>query len=245
MNQTKFHDGLAYLSENGLNLAAVLACDRLPADVAALLADEGIDLSAYGRMVLLGNGGRRFWEAFSAAKMTGDDPVDRFSVNVTTCFIEVYLPPAAWRLLYPGPLPLPLQRLGELAGWCHPSPLGSGVSGEYGLWFAYRAAFVTAVELPVLITPAGESPCRSCMTHDCVVACPSRAVQRDAALDLDACVNHRLLPASSCAERCLARLACPYAAEHRYTDAQLSYHYRHSLNSLGRYMAHRQGQNDP
>jgi epoxyqueuosine reductase len=124
-----------------------------------------------------------------------------------------------------------LQQLGELAGWSHPSPLGQGINPTYGVWFAYRAVFLTTAELPLTGGAPRPSPCDACLDKPCLSACPAGAVQ-PARFDIDGCANYRLQPASPCADRCLARMACPYFPEHRYSLEQIRYHYGRSLETL-------------
>ena len=143
-----------------------------------------------------------------------------------------HLPTQRLRLLYPGPLPLPLQQLGALAGWHHPSPLGLGIHPHYGLWFAYRAALLTDAELALTPRLEAASPCASCADKPCVSACPVGAVSVDAAFDLNACVDWRLRPDSSCRAGCAARQACPAGAQWRYTPEQTGYHAHRSLAAL-------------
>lgn len=228
--------GLAFLADNGLNLAAILPVDDLPSEMVERLGEHNIDVTSYRRLVLLGHGGRRFWEVFSTVDSEGDHPIDDFSARLAADFAASHLPEAAWLPIFPSALPLNLQWLGEMAGWSHPSPLGTGIHTQFGLWFAYRAAFLTATELPVLRQNPGSSPCLACSTRDCIGACPGRATAYAEQPDIQACVAYRLAPESSCVDRCLARLACPYAPEHRYTREQITYHYRYSYRSLRRYV---------
>ncbi len=230
--------GLDFLADNGLNLAAILPIRDLPVEIIEQLAAHGIDAHTYRRLVLLGHGGRRFWEVFSAAESEGDNPIDDFSTRLAATFAADYLPEANWLPIFPSALPLNLQQLGCLAGWSHPSPLGTGINVEFGVWFAYRAAFLTDAELPLLRQEPGESPCVVCSTRDCIGACPAHATAYPDQPDIQACITHRLASESSCVDRCLARLACPYAPVHRYTKEQLSYHYLFSYRSIQRYMGH-------
>ena len=232
------NEGLDFLADSGLNLVAILPTADLPSEMVEQLAAHGIDMHSYRRLVLLGHGGRRFWEVFSATENEGDHPIDDFSAGLAATFATDYLPDADWLPIFPSTLPLNLQQLGRLAGWIHPSPLGTGITVEYGVWFAYRAAFLTDADLPVLRQDPGESPCVACLTRDCIGSCPAHATAYRDQPDIQACITHRLSPDSSCVDRCLARLACPYAPTYRYTKDQLSYHYRFSYRALQRYMSH-------
>ena len=52
---------------------------------------------------------------------------------------------------------------------------------------------------------------------------------------LNACLDHRLQPASSCQDRCLARNACPVGEPYRYGDEQIAYHYLQSMRAIREY----------
>lgn len=232
MKEREAFPGVTFLREAGLNLIAVLNCADLPASIATPMLSSGVPLADYQRLVLLGHGGRRLWAALQAWGMQTADPVDYYSTQIARQFIRDYLgnPPVFW--LYPqtGYL-LPLQRLGELAGWSHPSPLGLGIHPEFGVWFAYRAAFLTTADLPLRVEAQRPSPCETCVQKPCITICPVGAVL-PARFDVESCAHYRLRDGSPCADRCLARLACPYFPQHRYTLPQIQYHYRHSLGTL-------------
>jgi len=228
----KLDDGIEKLAEAGLNLFAVLDPDALPDRAVQLMTSTGVAIGPYRRLVLIGHGGRRMWTALQKWVVKTGDPVDHYSASLTRRFIRDCLGDARVLWLYPDTAYLvPLQQLGETAGWCSPSPLGTGISPVYGLWFAYRAAFLVDADLPVTTNARAASPCIDCATQACLRACPAGAVQLDE-MDLEACIRHRLRPRSSCADRCLSRMACPCAPEHRYTLPQIRYHYRCSLNTL-------------
>ena len=228
-------DGTRSLAEGGLNLVAVLDCASLTRDIPNLAASSGAPLADYGRLVLIGHGGRRMWDALQNRGMKTTDPVDQYSMSLTQGFIRDCLGDARVLWLYPGDrYPFPLQRLGETAGWSHPSPLGTGINPVYGVWFAYRSAFLTDAELPLIHEAATRSPCNDCAEKPCVRTCPADAVQENG-FDLDGCASHRLSSGSPCADRCLARLACPFFPEHRYSLGQIQYHYQHSLATLRAY----------
>lgn len=229
--------GVAFLAEAGLNLFAVLDCAALPASLQAALLANGVPLHDYPRLALLGHGGRQLWAALQKWGMETVDPVDHYTHSITQQFIRDYLHGADAYWLYPQTDHLvPLQQLGTLAGWSQPSPLGLGIHPTYGVWFAYRAAFLTTAVLPVRVDGERPSPCASCPDQPCIRTCPVGAAQRDR-FDVEGCARHRLTLRSSCADRCLARLACPIAPAHRYTLPQVQYHYGHSLGTLRNWYA--------
>jgi epoxyqueuosine reductase len=88
-----------------------------------------------------------------------------------------------------------------------------------------------AAELPLTHKVPGDSPCASWSGKPCTAACPVGAVQ-PAYFDVDRRARYRLRPQSTCPDRCLAWLACPYFPEHRYSLAQIQYHYGRSLETL-------------
>lgn len=224
--------GIRFLAAGGLNLVSVLDVHELPDQIKHLVAGAGVPLTDYRRLVLIGHGGRRMWEKLQEGEMMPPDPVDRCSQTLTGRFIRDYLDysPVLW--LYPDARYLvALQQMGEAAGWSFPSPLGTGISPVYGVWFAYRAAFLTDAELAPTREAAASPPCDACAAKQCIAACPAGAV-RTAALDSDGCARHRLSLGSPCVDRCLARLACPKFPEHRYGLSQIQYHYRHSLETI-------------
>ncbi|NCF67998.1 MAG: hypothetical protein GWP61_18685 [Chloroflexi bacterium] len=232
MKEQDLENGSAFLAGAGLNLCAVLDCATLPAETEEVILAAGVPLADYRRLMLIGHGGRQMWSALQDWGMKTADPVDHYSTVITRQFIHDYLhnPPTFW--LYPNtPYLIPLQQLGQLAGWSAPSPLGQGINPTYGVWFAYRTAFLTTLELPPRTSPPQPVPCAGCSAKPCIQACPVGAVQLDS-FNIDACVKHRLRPHSPCADRCLARIACPYFPEHRYTLPQIQYHYGRSLSSL-------------
>ena len=233
--------GLDRLNAAGINLVAALPLDELPSSVQSVLDEEGIVSAGHCRLVLLGNGGGRLWDVIQTDKqrwMRGDAPIDTFSAIQAETFARRTLNDPDWRLIYPGPTRLPLQTLGEIAGWAHESPLGLGIHPGYGLWWAYRAAFLTNRPLPRLAAADSAHPCSTCRDKPCIAACPAAALSAAAAIDLVACSRHRLKDDSSCSHGCLAREACPIGREHRYSRAQIQYHYAHSLTTVKRYFGH-------
>ena len=141
---------------------------------------------------------------------------------------------------YPGSAQLPLQQLGQVAGWTHPSPLGSGMNRRFGPWFAYRCAILTDRRLPRLAAARGADRCAGCLERPCLQHCPPAALTVEFAPQLSACGQYRLRPDSLCSGRCLAREACPQGRAHRYDETAMAYHYGVSLAVL-RYWQNRAG----
>jgi hypothetical protein len=77
------------------------------------------------------------------------------------------------------------------------------------------------------------SPCTGCPAP-CERACHGRAVS-EAGLDLVQCGATRLSH-EACRLRCDARSACVVGTEHRYADAQLTYHTSFSLDTVMRHV---------
>jgi len=184
-----------------------------------------------GQLHLFGHGGRKLWQALQGSGFESPEPVDDFSTAAVRRYFAEGLK-ADFRLLFPDDaLTLPLQKLGELAGWHYGSPFRVGVNRRWGSWFAYRAVALAATSLPPTPKADWGAACPACAAKPCIVACPAGALA-SGVLDLDACVDYRLKAASACAAQCVARLACPVGSEHRYEREQIAYHYGRSLATL-------------
>ena len=231
----KVSDGRRMLATHGLNLFSVLGLDRLPAAFQSALGEAGIDSGDYARLIMIGHGGRLLWRRLQQEGMGSTDPVDDYSLRCAERFVGEYLGGCAHRVLYPGNLPIPLQQLGRIAGWHHDSPLGIGINALYGPWFGYRVIMLVKADVPVSTASAGPSPCTGCRDKPCIGACPVGALSADAPPDVGGCVDYRMGNDSVCAYTCLARLACPEGADHRYDEDQIRYFYGRSLDSIRRY----------
>lgn len=203
-----------------------------------MMGQQSIALHEYKSLVLIGHGGRRLWEAMTEADWSVADPIDSYSQRHTEHFMKQHLPNDQSLLLFPSQMLIPLQQIGQFVGWSHPSPLGLGINPEFGVWFAYRAAFLTTAVLPDIQKAQRPSPCESCVEKPCISVCPGRAVFWKRPFDVEACASHRLKLQSSCSDRCLSRMACPVAPEHQYTLKQIQYHYGLSLETFRTYFPH-------
>jgi len=222
------------LEQSGLNLFAVMNLADLPADLRASMAPQVVDGAPWRQLILLGHAGRQLWQAVQASGISGGDPIDRMTVDVITRWFQSGNPGHRMQLLYPGDQSPNLQRLGELAGWHHPSPFMLGIRPGWGTWFAYRAVLLTDTEFPPTPPLQEVSPCEACALRSCVGACPAGALASDS-FQLDKCITYRKRADSLCRATCLARLACPVGAEHRYCEAQMRHTYSISMAAIEAY----------
>ncbi|MEZ5536448.1 MAG: hypothetical protein R3F02_12580 [Thiolinea sp.] len=197
----------------------------------------------HGSLLLLGQAGKSFWPPYKASQPEGDDPVDDYSADISEQLLTEFLPKIAKQRLFPDPeCPVNLMALGRELGWHTPSPLGLGIHRKYGLWSAYRALWWLDA-LPEReqtdASPCDEhtetTVCADCRTQDCVRRCPVEAIKYGNMPDITRCADYRYQPGSHCDNGCQARLACPVAAEHRYSDEQFNYHYDLKRSMLHQY----------
>jgi len=235
ISKVEWEAGHRFLADMGLNLFGVIDVAELPGSIVAAVGNAGINLTKFQRLVLLGHAGKRLWQAIAENGWIEPDPIDTFSVLVARQFIGEYLKSPAWELLYPTSLNISLMDLGEYLGWSNPTPLGLGIHPEYGLWWAYRVAFLLDYPLPITPPDSRGSPCRQCQAQPCLSACPVGATDTSG-IDWLQCATYRVMPASTCADRCQARLACPVGPQYQYPIPQIKYHYLHSLPAIHSYL---------
>lgn len=185
-------------------------------------------------VVLLGFTGREQWSTFATSTEFSDGlphPLDRWSQRVMSILARQFGAAA----LYPftGPPWWPFQRWAKRAERLYESPLGILMHADYGLWHAYRGALLLKDEIDIPPIRNWPNPCESCRTRPCLSACPAGALSggRYAA---ETCREHLLADhhTNTCSTSgCLARYACPVAAEHRYSSAQASFHVQAFINA--------------
>lgn len=176
-------------------------------------------------IVVVGNGGRAFWEAFraDAAPIGTDDPLDGFTRRVVDDAVRD-VPGAASRFPFErGPRVLDFRLLAELAGLGRPSLVGVLVHPRYGPWIALRAAILVPTDVQAARPADGFDPCPTCVERPCIPACPVGAVG-PGGWDVPRCSAHRLAGVSHCADGCAARVACVYGREHQYDADALVFH---------------------
>ncbi len=225
----------------GLNLFSVFSARMLATSVPGLSLPENTQ-----SLLLIGNTGPLMWKLMPQRYFEQKHPVDQYATDCVTRMLSAKCSDQRWSLLFPNntDVNVPLQTLGALAGWHCPSPLGIGINPRHGLWFAYRAVVAIDSEFDEsdltandIAVSESESPCLSCPDKPCLSACPADAVSISTSPNMKACVAYRCEPQSSCASSCLARLACPIASEHRYTEEQIAFHYDRSLLSARQWVA--------
>jgi epoxyqueuosine reductase len=219
------------LTANGLNLQAVFNINELPETILSALKSTCANFDNYSQLILLGHGGKTLWQTLKKSAIQSDNPVDDFTIHTIQQFFQQQSIACQYQITYPGDTSLDLQQLGELAGWHHPSPFKVGINKQWGSWFAYRAVILTTTHYKTSRTIIGESPCNSCSKKPCIKACPGLAIEVDE-FNLATCVSFRKQAASVCRHQCLARCSCPVAEKHRYSEAQMHYHYSVSMKII-------------
>lgn len=224
------------LDQAGLNRQAVFNIEDLPADVAATIepGQPGNSHSPYRQLILIGHAGRTLWDAVRNAGIASADPIDDFTIRTVRQWFAQCQPGCAYEIVYPGPRLIGLQRLGQLAGWHHPSPFMIGIDPKWGTWYAYRAVVLAETRFAPTIPVASDHPCDACAARVCAASCPGGAID-EGRFELGKCLAYRRREDSACKATCLARIACPVGAEHRYTDEQLQHTYSISMRAIERF----------
>jgi hypothetical protein len=224
-----FDQGREILTQRGLNIFAAVSVADLPEDLRFFAPGKKLD---QWTLCVLASGGGRLWESLPHPLNRDEHPVDAFSIAQIQWFAREVLRDESFELLFPrDDLLLPLQRIGRFLNLARPSLLGLDINPDYGVWFAYRGVFLTSASIPRNMEAPFVSACETCATQPCRTACPPFAVGLlSGDFNLKTCASYRLSENSCCADRCLARLACPVHAEQRYSLAQIQYHMARSAH---------------
>ena len=187
----------------------------------------------YRRAVVLGSGGKSFWEGFRAGIPGTLDfacnPLDRYTENQVDTLVSILRSSdpgavAAYPFTHPRQI-IPFHSLlGGIEAFSA-SPIGIAIDPVHGPWFAWRAVILTSMRFPVSRFP-DRSPCSGCPAP-CVKVCPVEAASQTG-FRWQKCVQHRLSQAG-CRTQCDAREACPVGTDSRYSREQSAYHYEASL----------------
>lgn len=176
-------------------------------------------------LVLIGNS-RAAWPRFIAALHASPEahphPFDTWTVQrLTVALAAVSAHRHELRFAFSGPPHhFAALHLAEATGLAHRGPAGLGVHPTLGPWFGLRAAL--AIDLPWREATAAPDLCSPCPAP-CIAAL-------DAALSASTAGGH---PVRDHWRPWLAvRDACPVGREHRYSDAQIRWHYAHDPSAL-------------
>lgn len=185
---------------------------------------EDADPDGHARtIVMIGNAGGAMWPQFTAERQPGPHPLDRWT--------RATLAPIAQRFgatyVHPSDEPFqPFQRWAQRADDVWQSPIGLLIHREFGLWHAYRGAFIfaeTVHDLP----PVGVAvnPCVGCIDQPCLRGCPVDAFGPDG-YNTGECRRFVTEDGACLADGCAARRACPIGFEWRYGPEQMAFHMR-------------------
>jgi hypothetical protein len=174
-------------------------------------------------VIVIGNIGSSMWPGFREHESPGPNPLDRWTRQVLQPIAERF----GATYVHPSDEPFqPFQRWARMADDVWQSPIGLLVHPTFGLWHAYRGAFLFGDEITGLpLVGSGSDPCLTCAEQPCLSACPVDAFTADG-YDTDACAGHvRSGSEPMCLdEGCAARCACPVGVEFRYGHDQMRFH---------------------
>jgi hypothetical protein len=178
------------------------------------------------QLILIGNAGSAMWPEIARYSQAHPDDIHALDHWTTETLTSV-----AGRLgvtsLFPfgGPPWWPFQRWAQRSESVYPSPLAILIHPEFGLWHAYRAAFLLPdpVDLPEAIHQP--SPCDSCADRPCLNTCPVGAFTTSG-YDVELCASYVNDAAGGVcrSQGCLARLACPVGVTWQYESDHAAFH---------------------
>jgi cyanocobalamin reductase (cyanide-eliminating) / alkylcobalamin dealkylase len=154
------------------------------------------------------------------------DPLDAYTCRALNDIVSGLEPPVSLRFAHEGgDRRIAVQRLAHVAGLAYLTETHASVHPIYGPWVALRAVVSLAVVGPVGPPPALAHPCGAC-SRGCWPAFERALVT------LDGAPSEANLRAHW--QTWLAwRDACPVGREHRYSEAQIRYHYLRELGLDG------------
>ena len=199
--------------------------------------DDAFKLPDLGRSsalgVLLGNT-RALWPRFldwlraSPRRLDEDHPLERYIGQIVLKALQ----PLAhrWEVRFahePPPRQVAMQRLAHLSGLAYLSPSHLNVHPIFGPWIALRAAVVIDTDGPPKPSSEPPNPCPDC-ARDCLPTFRHAMAATGSASEAHAALEQRWQHWLS------VRDACPVGREHRYSDAQICYHYTKDRDRLKR-----------
>ena len=176
-------------------------------------------------VVIVGNVGGVMWPRFRQHEPVGPDPLDAWTRSTLRPVAKAF----GAAFVHPSDEPFqPFQRWAQRADDVWPSPIGLLVHPEFGLWHAYRGAFLFADQVAGLPdTGNAVSPCVGCADQPCLSTCPVDAFGAQG-YDASACASHvRSGGDPDCLhDGCAARRACPVGSDLIYGADQMHFHMR-------------------
>lgn len=221
----------ARLAPAGFDLVQPLRVGWYNDAVAAPLGLE--DFGSGQNLALLVGNTRALWPVFldalsrEAELAASSDPLDLYTerrLRAALCSIER---PASVRFGHEtGARLVAMQRLAHVAGLAHLTETHASVHPVYGPWLALRAVVSVEVEGPPGPAPSLSHPCGGC-ARGCQAAFERARATLGGASPEENLRAHW--------QRWLEwRDACPIGKEHRYSEAQIRYHYAKDAESIGR-----------
>ena len=192
-------------------------------------------------IILIGFSGNRFWNIlqkylranpnFAVSTENWIDDYTKIVFNQSE--IHFSQNKINFQFIYPfgkDTLLLDFMKIGKLAGIGVKSLLGILLNPEFGTWMSFRGAIISNTETDNYNLPLIDfDPCTTC-SKPCITACPANTISEKGS-DWKSCIKFRI-ETETCSSNCFSRRACPYGAEHQYSEEQLSYHHRFVLESL-------------
>ena len=203
-----------------------------------------VRLPSCGTILLLGSGGRAFWENLKRRGPALGEPAPDYHP------IHDYCASAAKRMMtwlsglgirsvasYPDDSPaLNFMHLAEMAGWGTISPVvGILLHPEFGPWVSLRVALLLegeplgSIEVESQRSHQVFQPCLRCVAP-CVDACPAQVFDGKGGVDFEACTRHR--HAGHCRDGCESRRSCTVGVDSRYSVEEESFRHAYSQYAM-------------
>ena len=173
-------------------------------------------------LVLIGNAGPSMFARFASERNPDRDLMDDWTRDVLGPLADSLGAQVVFPFDVPHP---PFLTWARAAGAGYTSPLGMNIHPQFGLWHAYRGAFIFDRPVPLPSTTHYVSPCDDCADKPCLQACPVGAFS-PGHYDVEACSEHLRDPAGRDCRGggCRARGACPVARQYVYSPEQIRFH---------------------
>ncbi len=181
-------------------------------------------------IIMIGNVGPEMWQAFSKEPHIGSNSLDVWTRKSLTPIANDFKAQVVFP--FDGPPYFPFQHWAMQADDVSPSPIGPLIHPVFGLWHAYRAAFLFAEHLEISTDEQTAPPCDTCVDQPCLNTCPIDAFT-PGNYDVAGCrafiakdEGHDCLQSG-----CRARHACPVGRDYIYQAEQAEFHMQSFLKA--------------